>query len=210
MREAIASVIPPPPPIDGVCAERVVLAQQTGVAADTYIPSAPGPHPALIWFHGGGYVFGSAALDGTRMQAWSHELGCVVASVDYRLAPDHPFPAAHDDAVGSLDWLIRSAESLGVDTNRVVIGGASAGAGIAAGLGLAARDREIPLAGNCSSTPCSTTASRPRSSTWDAAMWSQASNEFGWRSYLGPLADPGADVPAYAAPATSPACHQPC
>ncbi|WP_426574498.1 alpha/beta hydrolase [Aquihabitans sp. McL0605] len=199
MRAAVSAAMPEPPASDFVRADRVVLDADAGVAIDTYTPTAPGPHPALVWFHGGGYVIGSAALDSVRMQRWAEDLGCFVASVDYRLAPDHRYPAAHDDAVRALEWVLAAAADHAIDAGRIVVGGASAGAGLAAGLALAARDRGIALAGQLLFYPMLDDRQQTASSTWEAPIWSQTSNEFGWRSYLG--TELGDDVPAYAAPA---------
>jgi acetyl esterase/lipase len=196
MRAAIAGAFPPPTPVAGVTTGHVVV--EGGVAVETFTPTAPGPHAALVWIHGGGYVMGTPAMDGERMQTWADQLGCFVASVDYRMAPEHPYPAAHDDAMQALGWVVAAAGELGVDPARIVVGGASAGGGLAAGVALAARDRGIRLAGQLLIYPMLDDRQQTASSTWDAAVWSQAANEHGWRSYLG---EPGDDVPAYAAPA---------
>ena len=86
------------------------------------------PLPCAYWIHGGGYMGG--AFDGNNEMAsnWALELGCAVASVEYRLAPEHPYPAAVEDCYAGLQWLLGSAGSLGVDDSRVAIAGGSAGA----------------------------------------------------------------------------------
>ncbi len=94
--------------------------------------------PALLWIHGGGYVMGAAQHDDGLCRRFSSRLGITVASVDYRLAPEHPYPAALDDCYSALCWL---AEEPSVDPARLAIGGASAGGGLAAALALLARDR---------------------------------------------------------------------
>jgi acetyl esterase/lipase len=200
LRAAIDDAIPAPPPIAEVRAEQVVLGGGDGLLVETCAPIAPGPHPALVWLHGGGYVMGAPVMDAARMQLWSATLGCFVASVDYRLAPDHPFPAAHDDAMQALTWLIDSADELGVATDRIVVGGASAGGGLAAGVALAARDRGLSLAGQLLFYPMVDDRRQTASSTWDAPVWSQSSNEYGWRSYLGGATE---EISPYAAPARS-------
>jgi acetyl esterase/lipase len=199
MRDAIASFITPPPPVDGVRHEVIVLEGEAGVTADLFAPTGPGPHPVLVWFHGGGYVIGSPALDSHRMQAWTQRLGCVTVSVDYRLAPEHPYPAAHHDARRALDWVVDTADDLEIDPARIVVGGASAGGGVAAGLVLAARDQGTPLAGQLLVYPMIDDRQVTASNGWAAAVWSEASNAYGWRSYLGGAS--GTDVPAYAAAA---------
>ncbi len=199
IRAGIAEFFQAPPPIDGVLARTFRVGSEPQVVVETYVPTGAHPRPALLWFHGGGYLFGSAAMDGVRLQAWAGRLGCFVGSVEYRLAPDHPFPGAHDDAVQTLEWLIASAGELGVDSRRIVVGGASAGAGIAAGLALAARDRELPLAGQLLFYPMIDDRQATSSSQWDAPVWSQAASSLAWSSYLG--SSSGGDVPIYAAPA---------
>jgi acetyl esterase len=95
---------------------------------------------ALLFFHGGAFVFGDLESEHPRCLHFADRAGCLVVSVDYRLAPEHPFPAAHDDGVTALDWLRRRAEALGVDAKRIAIGGASAGGALAGGVALKSRD----------------------------------------------------------------------
>lgn len=199
IRSGIAQLTQPPPALDGVVARTVTVGSDPQVIVETYTPEGDDPQPALLWFHGGGYVLGSAALDGARLQTWAKHFGCFVASVEYRLAPEHPFPGAHHDAVQALDWLTGSSDELGVDAGRIVVGGASAGGGLAAGLALAARDREVALAGQLLFYPMIDDKQQTPSSQWEAPVWSQAANELAWRAYLG--ASYGGDVPSYAAPA---------
>ena len=92
----------------------------------------------MLWIHGGGYVIGSAAQDDAVCRHLAHELGRLVAAVDYRLAPEHPFPVPLHDCHDALVWLANRGD---VDADRVAIGGASAGGGLAAALALLARDR---------------------------------------------------------------------
>lgn len=99
-----------------------------------YVPDRQHSDAALLWIHGGGLVLGSPMLDDARCGATAADLGIVVVSVDYRLAPAHPFPAALDDCHAAWTWLADAARRLGVDPHRVAVGGASAGAGLAAAL----------------------------------------------------------------------------
>ncbi len=199
IRSAIVELVPPPPTDDTVRGRSVRIGSEPEVLIETFRPDGPGPRPAVLWFHGGGYVIGSAAMDGLRLQAWAKKYDCFVASVEYRLAPEDPFPAAHADAVQALDWLVGSATDLGVDADRIVVAGASAGGGLAAGVALAARDRGIGLAGQLLFYPMLDDRQETPSSQWDAIVWSPSANEFAWRSYLG--SSYGGDVSDYAAPA---------
>src|SRR5690349_1959799 len=97
-----------------------------------------GTAPALLWIHGGGMIGGSNLQDHTTNVAFTRALGITVASVTYRLAPEHPAPAAVEDSYAALEWLARDGQ---VDAERIAIGGASAGGGIAAGLAQLALDR---------------------------------------------------------------------
>lgn len=151
--------------------------------------------PGLVWIHGGGYVIGRAQQDDALCRRFAESLGAVVVSVDYRLAPDHPFPAPLDDCHAALA-LLRELD--GVDTDRIAIGGASAGGGLAAQLALRIRDRGEP-------TPVLQLLVYPMlddrtghdeiNAARNLRMWDAKSNRFGWASYLG-----GAD-PALVAPA---------
>ncbi|WP_454642309.1 alpha/beta hydrolase [Bradyrhizobium liaoningense] len=98
-----------------------------------YAPAGAGePAPGFVFFHGGGLVAGSIATHDRIAAALAHATGCRLVSVDYRLAPEHRFPAAVDDAIDATEWVAREAASLGIDANRLVIGGDSAGATLAA------------------------------------------------------------------------------
>jgi acetyl esterase/lipase len=143
------------------------------------------PAPALLWIHGGGYVTGRAAAEDRFCREAAGRLDAVVAAVDYRLAPEHPFPAALDDCYAALRWL---AADPGVDPARIAIGGASAGGGLAAALALLARERgEITPACQLLVYPMldDRTADRTDIDPRTLRVWSQRSNRFGWRSYLG-------------------------
>ncbi len=159
--------------------------------------------PALLWIHGGGMVMGDLDQSDAYCTDVAHTLGVLVVSVDYRVAPEHPFPAPVEDCYAALLWLRRSAADLGVDAARIAIGGSSAGAGLAAGLALIARDRgEVsvayqhliyPMLDDRCVTPSSHRIVDPR-------VWNRTSNLAGWNAYL--AGRTGAeDVSPYAAPA---------
>jgi acetyl esterase/lipase len=158
------------------------------------------PLPAMLWIHGGGMVIGTAAQDDAICRRFSQELGILVAAVDYRLAPEHPFPVPLHDCYDALSWLAQQRE---VDATRVVVGGASAGGGLAAGLALLAHRRgEVHLAFQLLTYPMldDRTATRPDAGAGKRRLWSNTSNRFGWQSYLG-QAPGGAEVDGLAAPA---------
>jgi acetyl esterase/lipase len=152
------------------------------------------PSPALLWIHGGGYVIGQAKMDDALCSRFAKHLGIIVASVEYRLAPEHPYPAAVEDCYSALKWL---AALPSVDRSHVAIGGASAGGGLTAALALYARDRgEIAPAFQLLTYPMLDDRTLPNSAVErNYRLWNARSNRFGWSSYLGG-ADPTVAVPA--------------
>jgi acetyl esterase/lipase len=163
---------------------------------------AEGALPCVYSIHGGGYVIGSYTMDDPRFDRWCPELGIVGVSVEYRLAPETPYPGPLEDCYQGLKWVYENADQLGIDRSRLGIAGISAGGGLAAALGLLARDRgEVPLAFQLLDCPMIDDRQQTASSQLEGlAVWSRESNTFGWRCYLGDLfgAD---DVPYTAAPA---------
>jgi len=186
-------------PLDGI--ERADHDVGGGLTVRVYRPSAVRPpRPCLYWMHGGGYMFGTYTGNDAELERWCSLLDCVAVSVEYRLAPEHPYPAPLDDCYAGLAWTFERAGELGIDTERIGIGGVSAGGGLAAGLGLLARDRgELPLAFQLLICPMLDDRETTVSSTWESYVWTPFANRAGWQAYLGDLY--GADVPVYAAPA---------
>jgi acetyl esterase len=107
---------------------------------------APASSPCLLFLHGGGWVLGSLETHDWVCRRLARELGACVLAVDYRLAPEHPYPAAVEDCVAALRWLVAEAGSLGIDPARVALGGDSAGGNLAAVLALMGRDGDVPPA----------------------------------------------------------------
>jgi acetyl esterase/lipase len=153
--------------------------------------------PAVLWIHGGGYVLGSARVEDRKARRMARDLDALVASVDYRLAPEYPFPCALDDCYAALEWLVAQPD---VDSRRIVVSGVSAGGGLAAALTLRCVDTGLTaLAGQVLQYPMLDDRTALKSFA-SALGWTSEDDRFGWRSYLG--TDVGADaVSAYAAPA---------
>ena len=154
--------------------------------------------PALLWIHGGGYVTGSAAMNDRAVRRMAAHLGALAASVEYRLAPEHPYPAALDDCYAALQWLAARGD---IDRRRILVAGKSAGGGLAAALALRCVDAGlVDLAGQVLIYPMLDDRTVQQSTATAARGWTPQDNSFGWRAYLG--CEPGTnEVSAYAAPA---------
>jgi acetyl esterase/lipase len=165
--------------------------------------SAAARAPGILMIHGGGFVIGSVEAEHAGAALTAMGTGAAVVSVDYRLAPEHPFPAGLHDCYAALCFLHAEADALGVDPGRVALTGASAGGGLAAATALLARDRggpsvcfqllQIPELDDRLQTASMQTFV-------DSPMWNRPLAVQSWQAYLGPLYG-SADVPAYAAPA---------
>jgi acetyl esterase len=127
--------------------DRTIDAGGRPVPVRRYRPSAvpDGPAPTLVFYHGGGFVIGGLASHDRDCRALANRGRCQVIAVDYRLAPEHPFPAAVEDAVAALEFVVQHAADLEVDPARLAVGGDSAGGNLAAVAALHARDVGIPL-----------------------------------------------------------------
>lgn len=202
---------PPPVPPDVEVFERRFpgSAGAPEVRVLVYRPQGvpPGGWPALLHLHGGGYILGTPDMADVTNRWRAKTVGCVIVSVDYRLAPETPAPGSVEDAYAALRWLHANAAQLGVDARRIAIGGESAGGGLAAALGLLARDRgEVPVLYQALVFPmlddrtASTVEPAPHVGEF---IWTRASNRFGWECLLG-HAPGGEGVSPYAAPARAP------
>jgi len=137
----------PAPPQDVRVTEQRVPGPPGAPPVRVVVYSPPGPavgRPALIDIHGGSYVLGFPEMNDTRNRNLSKDLGAVVVSIDYRLGPEHPFPAGLEDSYAVLQWVAAHAAALGIDPGKIAVAGDSAGGGIAGGLTLLARDRKGP------------------------------------------------------------------
>ena len=170
-----------------------------------YLPwGTPRPLPVLLSMHAGGFVLGSADDDDLWVKRIVTDVGCAAVSVDYRLAPETPFPGAVEDCYAALTWLHAHAPELGIDQRRIAIGGVSAGGGLAASLGLLARDRgDVPLAFQLLIQPMldDRTVAMANSHPYTGEfIWTREANRFGWLALLSQ--EPGsAGVSPYAAAA---------
>jgi len=205
MRDAMANMPAVELPPTTTVSYEVVVSGATGhdPTVRVYSPPTPGSaRPCVYWIHGGGYMFGSGLTVDARLNRWVEEFDCVAVSIEYRLAPEDPYPAPLDDCYAGLLWTTQHADELGIDPARIAIAGASAGGGLAAGLTLLARDLgEVAPAFQLLIYPMIDDRNASASSRIAGApVWSREANDLGWRAYLGELSGAN-DVPAYAAPA---------
>ena len=159
--------------------------------------------PAIYHTHGGGMILGNSRTGLEDLLDWALELGLVVVSVEYRLAPEHPDPAPIEDCYAGLVWTAEHADELGIDPDQIIVAGTSAGGGLAAGLALLARDRRGPaLAAQVLMCPMLDDRNDTPSSRQMAGrgVWDSTANTTGWTALLGDACG-GPDVSAYAAPA---------
>ena len=132
-------------PVAAIEDERIAVAGGE-ILVRLFVPDGPGPHPVFIHFHGGGFVFGTidSLVNDAKCAHICRAAECVVATVEYRLAPEHRFPTAAEDCYAALRWTVANAGSLDLDPVRVAVGGESAGGNLAAVVSLIARDRGGP------------------------------------------------------------------
>ncbi|SAK94341.1 esterase/lipase [Caballeronia fortuita] len=137
-----------PLPMHAVEDLRIPTRDGEAIGVRVYHPVEPSwaqPSPALLYFHGGGFTVGSVSTHDALCRKLAHDAGCAVVSVDYRLAPEHKFPVAVNDAFDALQWLAREAGTFGIDAARLAIGGDSAGGTLAIVCAVLARDADIDL-----------------------------------------------------------------
>jgi len=189
-REGFKSFFPPPA-AQPAYAERLVPGSGGAPAVRVYVINAAtgATRPAILHTHGGGYVSGEAVNGMHDLQELATALDCVIVTVDYRLAPETPFPGSLEDNYAALRWLHANAGELGVDRQRIAVMGESAGGGHAAMLAIAARDRgEVPLVFQSLVYPMlddRTGSSRRVPAPIGTYIWTAGSNRFGWESLLG-------------------------
>ncbi|WP_019926122.1 alpha/beta hydrolase [Nocardia sp. BMG111209] len=181
----------PPVPVPGNVT--VADADAAGVPVRIYTPAdRPVPHPALLYLHGGGFVTGSVESGHEEALHRAADLGIVTVSVDYRLAPEHPFPAGLEDSYAALEWTADHAGELGIDPGRIAVGGDSAGGGLAASLTQLVRARRgpairfqylgIPELDDRLDTPSML-------AFHDTPLWNRPLAELSWTYYLGDVTE---------------------
>lgn len=205
-RQAIRTLLSALPPLDltGVVTTDVRVGGPGGVEVPVRLfrpENDRSGQAALLYIHGGGFVTGDVETEAAGAAMLVRDLGVVVASVDYRLAPEHPYPAGLDDCMAALGWLHGEAAGLGVDPTRIGVYGQSAGGGLAAAVALRARDEGGP-------TLCFQFLGIPELDDRletpsmrrfvDTPMWNRPNAELSWRYYLASVTG---ETPAYAAPA---------
>ncbi|MGW3101218.1 alpha/beta hydrolase [Streptomyces sp. NPDC001100] len=205
----------PSAPVESLLAHRQVDRREITVPATDGVPiplsvfspattdGTTSPAPCVYWMHGGGMVMGDRFSQIDIPLEWLDELGAVVVSVDYRLAPEATGTALVDDCYQGLLWIAQHSAELGIDPARIVVAGASAGGGLAAGVTLLARDLGTPAIAAqmliCPMLDHRNTSTSSHQYSDGPGVWTREMNEFGWRAVLGDLTDD--QVPAYVSPA---------
>ncbi|GAA1701607.1 alpha/beta hydrolase [Kribbella yunnanensis] len=189
-RSELQHLIPPVVVPDGIEIREVTIRGRDGydIRAKVYTPTGlDGLRPGFVYIHGGGFVMGDIEMMEQGAVDIAAEAGAVVVSPDYRLAPEHPFPAGLEDCYATLEWLAANANELGVDPDRIAVGGGSAGGGLSAGVALLARDRsgpaicfqvlEIPELDDRLET-------ESMREFVDTPLWNRPAAEYSWKYYL--------------------------
>ena len=177
----------PPGPAVGEVTDGELPGPAGPLAYRIYRPAGEGPFPVVVYWHGGGWVLGSATSDDPLCRDLCARSGTMIVSVDYRHAPEHPFPAAYDDAVAALQWVAANTGSLGGLPGEVAVAGWSAGAGLAAAVAQACRDAGgPPLAGQLLLTPVTDGAAQRPSYTanGDGYILTAALMRWFWGHYV--------------------------
>jgi len=184
-----------------------VVGDEREIPVRIYAPTAHrSARPALVYYHGGAFAMGRPRSEHARTLRIAADLGAIVVSVDYRLAPEHPFPAGFNDCYAALLWTREHADRLGADPGRLAVGGASAGGCLAAAVALAARDRNGPALA-CQFLICPVLDDRLQTGSMrrmaEVPVFNSADAERMWSFYLGPNhRSVGSETPSiYAAPA---------
>lgn len=140
---ALMAASPTPEPVGGV-ENRTIPGPAGEIPVRIYTPTRPGPHPALVYFHGGGWVLCNLDTHDASCRTLCNQAACVVVSVDYRLAPEHQFPVGLEDCYAATRWVAEHAGEINVDPRRIAVGGDSAGGNLTASVTHLARERGGP------------------------------------------------------------------
>jgi len=185
--------------------DRTVEGDGGPIPVRIYRPSPADALGVLVWYHGGGFVIGDLDTADANCRELATQAGCVVVSVDYRLAPEHTSPAAADDAWSVLRWVLDNAPAIGGDPARVAVGGDSAGGNLAAVVAIAAREEGISLRHQLLVYPVTDLAGSSASRTENGEGYFLTKDAMDWfeECYLGPANDPHDPTisPLYADPA---------
>ncbi len=212
VQESRALKAPPscvPEPIGHSVTDRYIPGPSSDLHVRIFRPSAAATLPALVFYHGGGFVFNNIDMYTAALHRLCNKSGTTIVAVNYQKAPEHPFPAAFDDCYATLRWVVANATSLGVDVHNIGVGGDSAGGNLASAVALKARDEGPsivpPLRYQLLIYPCNdrdlTTASYTEFA--EGFGLSKRSMEWFWEMYLGPVGGEHDDNP-YACPMRAP------
>lgn len=142
--QALASAFGPGPEVADVT-NRTIPGPAGEIPVRCYTPAGDGPFPVLVFFHGGGWVIGDLETHDRECRMLCNDAGVLVVAIDYRLAPEHPYPACHEDCWAATQWVAANAAALGGDASRIAVGGDSAGGNLSASIALSARDAGLEL-----------------------------------------------------------------
>ncbi|MEL7432676.1 MAG: alpha/beta hydrolase [Chloroflexota bacterium] len=184
MTAAMADMLPP---TDVTKEKRVIVGPGGDLEVVIYQPTEEAPRAGLLWMHGGGYIIGSAEDDASCI-SFAENVGCTVVSVEYRMAPDVTYKESVADCFAALKWMVAHADELGVDKERIAIGGASAGGGLTAALALYNRDHDgvdiafqwliYPMIDDTHETASGYEVTHP-------SVWNRDVSLKAWKMYLG-------------------------
>jgi acetyl esterase len=192
MAALMAASPAPPAPIYRV-EDRHIAGPASQIKVRIYTPEGQPPMGVLVYYHGGGWVLGDLESHDGVCRALANGAGCLVVAVDYRLAPEHPFPAGAEDCYAATRWVVENAQSFGGDPSRIAIGGDSAGGNLAAAVAMMARDRSGPAISFqllfYPVTDCANDTPSQKEFSGDGFVLSRADMEWFWGHYLASEAD---------------------
>jgi len=187
---ALLEANPAPAPAIYRVEDRHIQGADGQIEVRVYTPEGGPPMGVLVYFHGGGWVLGDLESHDHVCRALANGAGCVVVSIDYRLAPEHVFPAGAEDCYAATKWVAENAAALGADASRMAVGGDSAGGNLAAVVSIMARDRGGPKIDFqlllYPATDCALDTPSQKEFAADGYVLSRADMEWFWKNYLDP------------------------